>query len=186
MKCLHHGLYILFSDHSGNKVTFRSCSVARSESVDPCAMTDSMSNLLKGQGKVEFCETCENDLCNGSSRHSVTIMSALLVPCFAIIISRWVGVWTNSMTSPSLNNIFGALYWILHLTTLNFDYVLYLWATARWISNGIHYLIDWIWVHHWQQYFRWRSSPADAVYLISYKNADTIILVFWNSTHERV
>ncbi|XP_023708368.1 uncharacterized protein LOC111864953 [Cryptotermes secundus] len=83
---------LALSDHSGNRVTFRSCSVARSESVDPCAMTDSMSNLLKGQGKVEFCETCETDLCNGSSHHSVTIMSALLVPCFAIFISRWVGV----------------------------------------------------------------------------------------------
>jgi hypothetical protein len=83
---------LFFSDQSGNKHTFRSCSIAKSESVDPCAMTDYVSKITKGQGKVDFCETCETDLCNGSIRHSFSIMSVLVVPCFAIIISSWIGV----------------------------------------------------------------------------------------------
>jgi hypothetical protein len=31
-------------------------------------------------------------LCNGANMHSFTIISVLVVPSFAIIISHWVGV----------------------------------------------------------------------------------------------
>jgi hypothetical protein len=67
------------------------CSIAKSESVDPCPLTDSASKK-NGQGKVDFCETCETDLCNGSNHHSITIISALVMPCIAVIISHWIGV----------------------------------------------------------------------------------------------
>jgi len=80
------------SDQSGNKHTIRACTVAKSDYVDPCAMVDSVSKRTNGQGKVDFCGTCEADLCNGASHHSFTIMSVFVVPCFAIIISRWIGV----------------------------------------------------------------------------------------------
>ncbi|KDR18173.1 uncharacterized protein LOC110831103 [Zootermopsis nevadensis] len=80
------------SDQTGTKHTFRSCSIAKSESVDPCAMADDVSKITKGQGKVDFCETCEKDLCNHSVRHSFTLTSVIVVPCFAIIISSWIGV----------------------------------------------------------------------------------------------
>lgn len=83
---------IVLSDQSGNKHTFRTCSPAKSEAVDPCAMLDSVSKWAGGNGKVDFCETCEADLCNGASHHSFTIISVFVVPCFAIIISRWIGV----------------------------------------------------------------------------------------------
>ncbi|GFG40584.1 hypothetical protein Cfor_04506, partial [Coptotermes formosanus] len=78
------------SDQSGNKHTFRTCSVAKSEAVDPCAMSDSVSKWTNGKGKVDFCETCETDLCNGASQHPFTIISVFAVPCFAIFISRWI------------------------------------------------------------------------------------------------
>jgi hypothetical protein len=55
-------------------------------------MRDYVSKMTSGQGKVDFCETCENDLCNASIRHSFTVISVLVVPFFAIIISRWIAV----------------------------------------------------------------------------------------------
>jgi len=83
---------IVLSDPSGSKHTWRGCSAAKSESVDPCALVDSVSKWANGKGKVDFCGTCEADLCNGASHHSFAIMSVFVVPCFAIIISRWIGV----------------------------------------------------------------------------------------------
>jgi hypothetical protein len=83
---------IVLSDQSGNKHILRQCSVAKSEAVDPCAMVDSVSKQTNGMGKVDFCGTCEEDLCNAANHHSFTIISVFVVPCFAIIISRWIGV----------------------------------------------------------------------------------------------
>jgi hypothetical protein len=85
-------ILIVLSDQSGNKHTIRACTAAKSEAVDPCALVDSASKWTNGKGKVEFCGTCEADLCNGATHHSFTIMSVFVVPCFAIIISRWIGV----------------------------------------------------------------------------------------------
>jgi len=49
---------IVLSDQSGNKQTVRGCSIAKSEAVDPCAMSDSFTKWTNGKGKVDFCETC--------------------------------------------------------------------------------------------------------------------------------
>lgn len=97
--CSNWSHYTVISDQSGNKHTFRSCSLAKSEAVDPCAMTDSLSKGINGKVKVDFCGTCETDMCNGASHYSFTIISVFVVPCFAIIISRWVGVWINTAVS---------------------------------------------------------------------------------------
>lgn len=80
------------TDQSGNKHTLRSCSIAKSEIGDLCAMSDSVSKWPSGKGKVDFCATCETDLCNAASHQSFTIISVFAVPCFAIIISHWIGV----------------------------------------------------------------------------------------------
>jgi hypothetical protein len=103
---------IVLSDQSGNKHTFRSCSLAKSQVVDPCAVMETVSKITDGKGKLDFCETCEDDLCNGASHHPFTIISVFVVPCFAIIISRWVGVWMNTAASLSLNSVYCGLYWI--------------------------------------------------------------------------
>ena len=83
---------IVLSDQSGNKQTYRGCSIAKSEVFDPCAMSDSLTKLTNGKEKVDYCGTCEADLCNGASHQSFTMISVFVVPCFAIIISRWIGV----------------------------------------------------------------------------------------------
>jgi hypothetical protein len=83
---------IVLSDPSGNRHTFRSCTAAKSEAVDPCALLDSVPKWADRKRKVDNCETCETDLCNGASLHSFTIISVSVVPCFAVIISHWIGV----------------------------------------------------------------------------------------------
>jgi len=85
-------ILIVLSDQSGNKQTFRGCSPAKSEAIDPCALVENVSKWTSEKGKADFCGTCETDLCNGASHHSFTIISVFVVPCFAIIISRWIGV----------------------------------------------------------------------------------------------
>jgi hypothetical protein len=58
------------------------CSRRKLGSFDPCAEFR----------LAEYCGTCDTDLCNGASQHSVTAIFAFVVPCFAVIISRWFGV----------------------------------------------------------------------------------------------
>jgi hypothetical protein len=86
-----HYTVIVLSDQSGNKHTVRGCSPVKTEAFDPCAVLESGLKWAGGTGKLEYCGTCDTDLCNGASQHSVTTISAFVVPCFAIIISRWFG-----------------------------------------------------------------------------------------------
>jgi hypothetical protein len=118
---------IILSDQSGNKHTLRSCSIAKSEIGDLCAMSDSVSKWPSGKGKVDFCATCETDLCNAASHQSFTIISVFAVPCFAIIISHWIGVWTNTMASPRHNSVYWGLYWIEVPATYKFKFWLFVW-----------------------------------------------------------
>ena len=69
---------IVLSDQSGNKQTYRGCSIAKSEVFDPCAMSDSVTKLTNGKGRVDYCETCEADLCNGASHQSFTQPNILI------------------------------------------------------------------------------------------------------------
>jgi hypothetical protein len=83
---------IVLTGPFGNKYTFRNCSLAKSQVVDICDILDIVSKMRNGKAKLDFCGTCEDDLCNGASHHPFTIISVFVVPCFAITISRWVGV----------------------------------------------------------------------------------------------
>ncbi|XP_069699748.1 UPAR/Ly6 domain-containing protein CG9338-like [Periplaneta americana] len=80
------------SDNNGNTVTIRGCTIAKTESVDPCAMTDVVKKVTSEQGKVDFCETCEEDQCNGTNRQSSITGLLLVVPSIVLAMSRWVDV----------------------------------------------------------------------------------------------
>lgn len=172
-----YSIYILLSDQTGTKHTFRSCSIAKSESVDPCAMADDVSKITKGQGKVDFCETCEKDLCNHSVRHSFTLTSVIVVPCFAIIISSWIGVWTNSVVSLSHNNVSWEQYWIEVCNFWPWSCLCLNYVQLNWCY--IHYVIHWKFVCHWWHYFKCRKRHAYMICLILQAYRHKIIAESW-------
>ncbi|XP_069699744.1 UPAR/Ly6 domain-containing protein CG9338-like [Periplaneta americana] len=71
---------------SDDTLIMRSCTLAKTDSLDPCANTDLFKKLTNGDGEVKFCGTCEDDGCNGSSHLSLTAMLTLLVPCLLIFL----------------------------------------------------------------------------------------------------
>ena len=64
--------------------------MASGVSGDACSV--GIEKITGGQGKVEYCGTCEEDYCNGSSRQSFTVLLLMLVPCFTAAVSRWVSI----------------------------------------------------------------------------------------------
>ncbi|PSN54515.1 hypothetical protein C0J52_10217, partial [Blattella germanica] len=76
-------------DDKGNQIIMRGCTLAKSESGgDTCEMSGGIEKLTGGHGKVHFCQTCEQDLCNSSNHLSSTALLLMLVPCLAIVMSH--------------------------------------------------------------------------------------------------
>ncbi|KAJ9587916.1 hypothetical protein L9F63_018653, partial [Diploptera punctata] len=71
------------------KLIMRGCTILSTVAGDPCSV--GIEKLTAGEGKVEYCGTCNEDYCNGSSRQTFT-MFLLMVPCFTAIVSHWISI----------------------------------------------------------------------------------------------
>ncbi|PSN54516.1 hypothetical protein C0J52_10216 [Blattella germanica] len=77
------------SDEEGNISTLRGCTMAKSEALDPCSVVKSgqIDKLFKKKVKVDFCDVCNDDYCNGANHLSLNKLMIFMVPCLVIILS---------------------------------------------------------------------------------------------------
>ncbi|PSN56518.1 hypothetical protein C0J52_14784 [Blattella germanica] len=110
----------VISDYThGNSTIVRTCSLAKAEGVDPCALTVDVEKLVRKNVKTDFCEVCETDLCNGSSRHSFSISFFITMVCFAVLLPSWYKFGERGLNHIKSTITYGSETWHLKSGTIH-------------------------------------------------------------------